>query len=317
MGQHRVTEFYLRGFSQRRGPRVLFEYDKTSGFIAEIKPKFASAASGIFAIEGPDQNAAENFLGVVECRAKPVFDKLRNQLALEPDDHVALFQFVALSSVRSPRTCEHFEGIRSLFTEEAAFEWLRSPAAKIEWLLKNPSKHAQDYDHTVANYIQAVRNRYEPPPAKPPVNNQFRLLQFQPGWIAMLLKMPWRVEVACDGGFFLVGDEPLCARRPAQPFESKHVAIASPDAEVSFPVNRRMCLTARWADEKKPLLYVPVDQSRVDEINLRTVVCAHSRFWSRERSSHCDAYVKEVDGRSIVMATPKTLEEFLNNPMRT
>jgi hypothetical protein len=317
MGQHRVTEFYLRGFSQRHGPRVLFEYSKSEGFAKEIKPKFASAASRIFAVEGPDENAAENFLGLVETRAKPVFQKLRNQVALEPDDQAALSQFIALSYVRSPRICEHFEQIRSLYTPEEIFTWLESPAGRIAWLLRNPTKHSRDYDGHLADYKRSVLNGVAPLPSKPAVNSQFRLLQHQGNWIAMLLRMSWCIEVACEGAFFLVGDEPLCARRPHQPFDPKYVPIASRDVEVSFPVNRRICLTARWAPEpKEPMRYIPVEQDRVDDLNVRTVVCAHRLFWSRERNARCDAYVGKVGGRSIVVTSPKTLEEFLNEPAK-
>ena len=192
MGQHRVTEFYLRGFSQRHGPRVLFEYDKALGFAKDIKPKFASAASGIFCVEGPNENAVENFLGAVEGRAKPVFVKLRNRLPVEPDDYAALAEFISITSVRSPRICEHFEKVRGLFTEEATIELLRSPAMKIAWLLKNSEKHARDYEPHVEDFIQSFQNGSAPLPSKPPVNDQFSLLQHKEEWIAMLLDMSWR-----------------------------------------------------------------------------------------------------------------------------
>src|SRR5262245_32206883 len=116
-----------------------------------------------------------------------------------------------MAYVRSPRICGHFEKIRNLFTVEETIRWLQSPAAKIEWMLKNSKKLEHDYDHYFADCIQSLRRGNEASLYKPPVNKQFSLLQYQRGWITMLLDMSWRVEIACDEAFFLVGDEPMCA----------------------------------------------------------------------------------------------------------
>jgi hypothetical protein len=97
MEQHRVSEFYLRGFSRNSGPRILFEYDKVAGFAREIRPKKASAESKTaFAIEGSQPDRVENFFGTVESNAKPVFRRIRNQMALSAEDRTALSRFAAL-----------------------------------------------------------------------------------------------------------------------------------------------------------------------------------------------------------------------------
>jgi hypothetical protein len=311
MGQHRVSEFYLRGFTQRKGPRLLFEYSKATGAAWPITPKKASAESATaFSIEAPNPNIVESFLGAVEHRAKPVFDKIRIQLPLTDSDRIALSQFAALTYVRSTRTAENFENIRSLFTMNAIEDWLKGSGVRIDWMLQYPSATSADFDRAIDKFISNAKQAgYIPRPAK---NRQFSLLDYQQDWIDILLKMRWRVGVAPEGTFFVVGDEPLCARKPHDVFSPTYAPIADRDSkvEVTFPLSRRMCLLADWLRDPVDLFYANMSADVVREINIRTVLCSHKVFWSPACSDDCAGYIQTVGGRSVEIPTPPTLHEF-------
>jgi hypothetical protein len=179
-------------------------------------------------------------------------------------------------------------------------------------LLKNPALTSSQYNHDVGVFIRKIHDGTEQLP-KPPENYQLSLLKNNQQWVETLVQMFWTIEIAAQESFFIVGDEPLCSRRSGDLFSPQYAPVAQkdPDLEVTFPLSRRMCLVARWLGTITSPKYETVPVQRVDELNIRTVLCAHHLFWSPVRTARCDEYVRLVGGRTIAVAEPpKNLSDF-------
>lgn len=89
----------------------------------------------------------------------------------------------------------------------------------------------------------------------------------------LLLKMTWTLMVAPDTAQFIASDRPLVLVSPSlSPGGFYGPGYAYPDAEVTFPLTRTVCLVATWNPQAAALKQVTVDA--VEEVNERTMAYA-------------------------------------------
>lgn len=306
MLQHRVSKFYLRGFAPRRRKDCLQEYGKGIGFAREVTPDAASAETNAFVIDVPsDPYAVENFLQRVESQASRVISRVRGRMLLDADDRFVLSQFAALFLIRSSRRASEAEQLRNSITVEKMEEYLQLPSTKIQFLLANPNLHLTEFEAIACDYVGQVRSGLLPLPGIPK-NHHLSLISgaIQEG-ARLLAAMSWRFEIAGGGDFFVVADEPIIARRVGRIFDPHYVGFGRKDlnVEVSFPINRSICLVAHWGG-KPSTDYAQVGPERVRDLNLRSVVAAHTVFFSPQCSPQCIEYVREVGHRGVTMDIP-------------
>jgi hypothetical protein len=316
MLQHRLAKFYLRGFTQRPGPRVLFEYEKSQGFRREIKPKFASTELDTFEVEGFEPREVEQFFGRVEGFAKQTFDTLRNRKDPTSLEREYLAVFMGLCFLRSSkRGAENDEFSTRLLDVSQVAEYCRSPATKIRYMLRHRQLTAAQYDEQAEDYIRRLRaGQVELP--RPPRGSELSLLQRAcTKWARCLEAADWSVEVAEGTDYFIVPDEPLVARRRGYPFDPTYVGISRGDlaVEITFPLNRRMCLVMRHSAASKSVGFHAANSARIDEINLRSIVCAHKLIFSPVRSSAIESLIATVGTKEVTVPKPANLCAFLND----
>ena len=149
-------------------------------------------------------------------------------------------------------------------------------------------------------------------PKLPPYSQSTLIPNVQNLWAPALACMDWTLETTSSKRFFLVSDEPFVVRVPSNPFDTAYVGLARGDlgVEVSFPISRTMCLIAKH--KRSPdIEYKEVATSRVDEINLRSVVSAHRLIYSPEKAPYVDGYIQTVGDRGYRMELPSDLPTLL------
>jgi len=313
MLQHRLAKFYLSGFTRSSGARVLFEYEKSKGFCADVTPKRASAEVDIFEIEGADRHAAERFFSQVEGHAKKTFGALRIRRGPTQLEREFLSVFMALCFVRSSKREAETDAVFAGLEIEHIEQYFRRSDMKLKYMLDTPRTTAAQYDLEIQRYLDRLR-RGELALPRPKRGSQLSLVENAcTKWARCIEGMDWSVVVASGNDFFVVPDEPLVARRHGFPFDTGYVGISRGDLEVeiTFPLNRRMCLVARHGQQTKRVAFGPATGALVDDINLRSVVCAHRLIFSPVRSASVEDLVRRVGAQGVMISPPSNFVYFL------
>ena len=92
-------------------------------------------------------------------------------------------------------------------------------------------------------------------------------------------QMVWTFLVAPDGYFFCTSDNPayLYATRRTEN-KTTPLGLASPDAEILFPLHRKVCAHGRWGTGDGG--YRQLTREQLDGVNFITVVKSYRYFYS-------------------------------------
>jgi hypothetical protein len=219
---------------------------------------------------------------------------------------------MALCYVRSSKRSSEADEFCSRVNVDQVSDYLRSTEAKIDYLLRNEVTVSQ-YEREVEDYIARLHAGALQLPLIPRRHELVLVERACSEWARCLESASWSVEIANRTDLFIVPDEPLVTRRKGYPFDPTYVGIARGDLgiETAFPLNRRMCLVLHFRGDDKSVTYKAADSGRVDEINLRSVVCAHKLVFAPERSPRFDQLLQTVGSARVTVQMPATISELL------
>lgn len=99
----------------------------------------------------------------------------------------------------------------------------------------------------------------------------------------LLLRMEWSLLVAPEGKHFITSDNPVVVKDLKNP-DKPCGFNSSGYIEVTFPVNRDMCLLGRWARFRRIIEHITAEE--VDEINFETFKHSKDHLYSSTSEIH-------------------------------
>jgi Protein of unknown function (DUF4238) len=262
---HYIPEFYLKGFTEKKG--LLWVHEKHATPRAS-SPKREANQPDYYAItsEALESDALERMYSRTESIVAPAISKSRNPLfRLTDNDAANIRAFIALSFTRVP----HFID----FVKESQIKLAKSLAAK-------SARQDEKFDETVSEINKRFGTHIDPDEARNVFlkgdyelshkNNDFALASMMrvTQQIMRILVEEFEHDLlyAPEGCSFITTDSPvitLINQRDGSAFFGS--GFAHQQTEVFYPLNKRAAMHLRRGATRQKLY---VSSSRVDQINL-------------------------------------------------
>ncbi len=261
---HYNPQVYLRQFVNPARSKELWEFDVSSGSAKPSSPKQSGCEDYYhsFHKEGgvQDDSTVEQSFAVLENRLPELFEFVRNKRRPSVRVWETFFEFAALQRARSPIALHSIQKSTSELY------------SRMFDIMKTTPQFAEDMKAKGLD-PEAVRNTE----FKITANREHLLLSaltvYGSGNLTRLFsRMKWIFIVAPAGQYFWTSDDPVCCwadRDTSSAFHSM-VGPANSDAEVTFPLSRRICAFAKWTEPSADL-YNLASADQVKAINHRTV----------------------------------------------
>lgn len=286
--QHTVSRFYLKGFAQESGDRILWRYGKDGTGPNRISPRDATTESHFYSVKRADGTwdiSIEQKLCEIETETAPALRRLAIRETLRKGDREKIAYFVALLFFRVSAVAEHSRrDAARMQTVEGTTKFVEADRDHLERLVSKEEIDA---------FIEEVQERGF---GVTPHEKQHLLLLGSSARKATrnLLLMQWHVCRPPQGGFFITSDNPAFARRPHSLLDPYAVGIQRDDlgVEIGFPLSRSAYLLASW--KAMPARHAgAVSAQRVRELNRRTVLSATEYVFSPKRCPDIATLVAE------------------------
>jgi hypothetical protein len=308
---HYVPEFYLKSFALSipggRKP-MIWVYNKDGGSARQQSPKDTAVISDLYTIrnvEGVLPNFLEQEFAKCESTVKPILERWVEPGAKPAVKEIfVVSEFLAYLYLRVPRTIDAIKQISvnsSIINIEnlarnperlsKAFEWLRSN--------KQPNLTIEELRDLVGN----VERRFEIR-----VNDTFALattLRMFETVEKRLREFYWCLSTAPPSSEFISCDSPLVIVFREGNKMGLGGGFGHPNAEVSFPLSPKVCLTL---DRRTNLKRKILGDSGVLELNRRAAAVAERYIFSAQKTQYVH---KLVEAFAVTRKMPKVSRNAL------
>lgn len=302
--QHAVSRFYLQRFASVTGNQILWQYDKHAGIKKRpkmISPKAATTERYLYSVQRPDgtwDDTLEDAFSKLESLSAPSLKELVEGREISAYSRLMLSVFIGAMFLKVSGPREHAERAKSrMETPEATIAFTKEKFDR----LRRKIPEAE-----IIRFIEDVQQRGKgvTMPKNYHLDNVFERAVNIAGRIE---NMRWIVAKAPKGTCFITSDTPAFCRRPVTPFDERMVGLDRDDlkVELGFPLSSERFLIAKWGDGPR-LKFEKVSKSRVDALNLRTVLSANRHVFSPVRSD----YIAEL----VAEHSDFRMELFMQNP---
>jgi len=271
VNHHYLPRTYLRRFTFRRPPDLLWEYDKSTGLAAPSTPKKCGCEAYYHAFEKEDgtldTDSIETDLSRIETQMAGVYETLRHQRPLSPSEWTAFYTFAGVMLVRVPGFVANiqnfaskvlsrsFEIMKTTESFQKRSEELGIPREKLLGM-----KATARRDFALLMSLRAMRTPIE-----------------------AFSEMGWKFLVAPPDHYFITGDNPVFYLAPGQPQRGFYRAgLAHQDIEVTFPLSRKVCALGAW--KTADAVYENANPRLVNIANIRTAMAAHRYLYAPENN---------------------------------
>jgi hypothetical protein len=238
-----------------------------------------------------DPSLIENALANIDSQAAVVLGKLLRRERLTADEHDSFGYFVGNMFVRGPVFRRMIRGnvegpLQTAFKMMAKNR--RGFEATWEWFEQhNGERFTPEEREALFRMISEHDIEVVPGPEE-----SLRLLPLAREIGQCISKMGWQILIAPDPGFFLTSDNPVVHLNPAEASEDAlDVGFASAAVEVTFPLNRKMLLRARY--ESGDLKYIKVNAGEVHDLNQRAIRFAFRFVYAPFKSNRVQRWVRD------------------------
>ena len=260
---HYNPQVYLRRFVNPAAKNKLWEFDLRQGTARLSSPKNSGCEDYYHSFEtvkGRDDASVEKSFSELENKLQKLFEVIRNKRPLSPEVWATLFLFAALQRARCPKMVNslqnHLSEVYSYAFQIAKHSGGFDAAMK-ERGLDTELIRSTEPEITAARGLPVLMSLA--------ANNGNRLAH-------TFARMGWGFLIAPPGMYFWTTDDPVCcwANREQNGFLRNAVGPANSNAEITFPLSRRVCAFGSWATPQTEL-YVAISPELVNTINLRNV----------------------------------------------
>lgn len=294
--EHSVSRFYLKGFRNAKTKKVHcyfksdpLPYSKSTGVdgCASEEGFYTS-----FDRLGDTPLSVEKILCKFETAAKPRLDRLVEGGAISSEDRMTVSQFIAMQMERVELSRDRCREVWEECQEHA-----RDPESLRVFVEKRINDYRKHYTPEQIERFLDERDKAGYGVDIPGFD--IRLLFARLGEMAQrIAMMTWIVERAAKGKFFATSDNPAYVRNPGNPYQPGVLGISRSDlgAHLFFPLTSNSLLIGSWGGDPATLNYKKATRSRVDFVNMMTVLMAGDEVYCREKSSRIANLVSQYSG---------------------
>ncbi len=236
---HYIPKKYLSYFTDPFTPKgqtpYVWYFDREKELIRNKSPKnvgYLPKCYNIVDSVGNISSIVEDQLGKIENRAKPVLRKISELKRISRKERMYLSEYIFSMTLRVPRY----------------------------WKIYN--------DAVVSGDIYKLGNekiKFNDLPSNLPMDSIPRVASIGG---KLLLSMQWTLLISPEGTNFITSDNPVVIRDPKNPGMKMCGFNSSPDVQVTFPLNKKMCLFGTWYRYRRIVERVTSDE--VETINFET-----------------------------------------------
>lgn len=279
MGDHYAPRKYLLGFCDADDKIWVYDRVRKNSFRTTLVN--VAQENGFYS---PEDERDLNQL--VEMPANYVLNKLRDGIAISPDDREKLAVYIATFMHRVPYSRSF---AASLATPALFAEYIDKIKDEIKKRGEELGIDAAIIDQRMTD-VEAVRMKYADNPAAA-VAEQIRSPWPGEKICQAVFGMKWRLLTTCGPSFFLTSDNPV--------FTFHSLGFAHAESELTFPVSTKLVLHGSWQDIRGNEI-VPIDQQWVKEMNRRTASKSTRFLFYHKRENWVAALGdKNADGHQL------------------
>lgn len=273
--QHFVPQHLLRKFaSERGGKHYVFQLEAGRGANRRVDVATAASNRHFYAWiteEGTRNNQIEGYLSWVEGYAAPALERfLEAPDKLTDADRGTLSYFLALQYQRTPEAARLTAATQDTTMRMLLASDLADPARFAQESRarlgdegeKLSDEELEEVRHSLLDDLRTGATGF----ANPQAHALHAGLQLASSALYFIFGMSWELVL---GEGFVTSDRAVFLYDPSPSFPwSSEGLLSSDDAQTVFPLSDTACLILRPSGER--ITTRPIDQERVEEINLRT-----------------------------------------------
>ncbi|WP_407308780.1 DUF4238 domain-containing protein [Desulfosporosinus sp. SB140] len=253
---HYISQCYLEFFTDPLTPPLHTPYvwilDKKNESITNKAPNnfaFIKGYNDIYDKDGNKSDIVEKQFGKIEGEAKNVLRKIKQLKYISKTERYLLSEFVFSMMLRVPKFRDTF---RKLVMEGYINELSDGKFKDIEISSEISMDSVIRTTHVASQLLQG---------------------------------MAWSLLIAPDHSHFITSDNPVVVRIPDDP-NWLFIGFGHAGAQITFPLNPKMCLFGEWERSRK--IIEKVDADEVNDINFETYkysdkfVYSNSKYFMKE-----------------------------------
>jgi len=284
---HYVPRFYLEGFVdprlERKGQKMLWVYEADREPRTSL-PKNAAFENYFYVCkqEGRKAFSIEESLAQIESFTAPVLQRLGSgDFTLSAQERGEFAGFLALMFTRVPFFHDATDRMAATLADWQ-MKVLASRPGALEQVLKGYEEKTGEKLKADAGELREFLSRGEYTVEQKSRGYTIRTMFEMMGMLMPVIEdMKWTLLTSDGAEMFLTSDNPVALHDPAVRPPYGVGFASSRYAEFTFPINRHVCLLARWQGEEGRF---GLSDAHVRTVNKRTIVRASRYVFAAEKS---------------------------------
>lgn len=251
MGHHYVPQRYLKNFGSLEQPEFIWLHDKKGGTSKLVPIEAVAQAKGYY-VKQTEKLLAQ----AVETPANLVIQNLREDKSIDATGRFRLTYYLGTMLKRIPyrrrKAMEAYPGI------------LDDTIARVREQINELARSLPNVDsEIIVKRLAEVDAVHQKLASKPPPEIAIQVREPWPseGMLDAIYRMTWRVLVSAGPLYFITSDNPA--------FFFGAYGLATPKAELTFPISTTHCLHGCWQGKEQTLQFMRAKQAFVKEANRR------------------------------------------------
>ena len=277
MGHHYVPQRYLRNFEAPKKPGFIWQHDKKGGPPKLIAIVQVAQAKGYYSEQTEALLARE-----VETPANLVIQRLRENKSLDQTERFWLTYYLGTMLKRVP--------YRRRKAMETYPNVLNDTIARVREQINDLARSLPNVDPAIiAKRLAEVDAAHQKFATKPPPEIDMQVREPWPSEVMLdaIYRMTWRVLVSAGPQYFITSDNPV--------FFFGAYGLATPKAELTFPLSTTHCLHGCWQGAEQTLLFMGAKQAFVKEVNRRLASATERLAFYHESAPWIERILQKKD----------------------